>query len=49
VVLTADEVPSPVAARYGFADNPIATLRNAAGLPAYPFRTDDWQEISSAP
>jgi len=49
VVLTADEVPSPVAARHAFADNPIATLRNAAGLPAYPFRTDDWPRITSAP
>jgi sialate O-acetylesterase len=48
VVLTSDKVPSPVAARYAFADNPIATLLNAANLPAYPFRSDDWQQITSA-
>ena len=47
VVLTADKVPSPVAARYAFADNPIANLYNAANLPAHPFRTDDWNQITS--
>ena len=49
VVLTSDKVPKPVAARYAFADNPVATLHNAANLPAYPFRTDDWKQITSAP
>lgn len=44
VVLTAPQVQSPVAVRYGWANypKPDATLRNAAQLPAEPFRTDTW-------
>ena len=42
VVVQSDRVPNPVAVRYGWANNPVATLRNEAGLPASPFRTDDW-------
>ena len=36
------DVPLPVAVRYGWKDNPVCTLYNGAGLPASPFRTDDW-------
>lgn len=36
------EVPVPVAVRYAWADNPDCNLYNGAGLPASPFRTDDW-------
>ena len=39
-------VPQPVAVRYGWADNPDATLRNGDGLPASPFRTDDWPMLT---
>ncbi len=36
-------VPKPVAVRYGFNNNPKnANLTNDTGLPAAPFRTDDW-------
>ncbi len=42
VVLTSAEVKVPVAARYAWADNPEITLYNGAGLPAFPFRTDNW-------
>ena len=43
VVVWSDLVPAPVAVRYAWADNPEgANLYNAAGLPASPFRTDDW-------
>jgi len=36
-------VPAPVAVRYAHAMNPAgANLYNRAGLPASPFRTDDW-------
>jgi sialate O-acetylesterase len=49
VVLSAANVPQPAAARYAFADNPVATLKNSANLPAFPFRTDDWSQIQSAP
>lgn len=40
VVLSSPEVSKPTAARYAWQANPKATLFNAAGLPAVPFRTD---------
>ena len=43
VVVSAPEVPAPVAVRYAWANNPICNLYNADGLPASPFRTDDWK------
>ncbi len=42
VVLTSKKVPQPVAVRYAWGDDPPNNLYNAAGLPASPFRTDDW-------
>lgn len=42
VILSAPEVPQPVAIRYGWADNPAVALYNKEGLPAVPFRTDRW-------
>jgi len=42
VVVSTDAVPDPVALRYAWADNPPASLYNKEGLPAVPFRTDDW-------
>jgi sialate O-acetylesterase len=47
VVVSSTEVAEPVAVRYGWADNPPNTLRNEAGLPAAPFRTDDWPGITA--
>lgn len=46
VVVWSDKVPNPVAVRYGWADNPDCNLYNKAGLPASPFRTDDWPGIT---
>lgn len=43
VVVHSDDVAKPVAVRYAWANQPIGNLRNAAGLPGVPFRTDDWQ------
>ena len=37
------EVPDPIAVRYAFADNPDVNLYNSDGIPAAPFRTDDWE------
>lgn len=37
------KVPSPVAVRYNWSDNPEGNLVNSAGLPASPFRTDNWK------
>ncbi len=43
IVVTSDQVPEPVAVRYAFAMNPAgANLYNREGLPASPFRTDNW-------
>jgi sialate O-acetylesterase len=47
VVVYSDEVLNPVAVRYGWADNPDdVNLYNQEGLPANPFRTDDWPGIT---
>jgi sialate O-acetylesterase len=43
VVVKSPEVKQPVAVRYAWADNPDCNLYNRAGLPASPFRTDDWK------
>jgi sialate O-acetylesterase len=42
VVLSSARVPRPVAARYAWANDPKCNLYNKLGLPAPPFRTDDW-------
>ncbi len=42
VVVSSPEVPNPVAVRYAWADAPVANLFGKNGLPASPFRTDDW-------
>jgi sialate O-acetylesterase len=46
ILVSSPDVPNPVAVRYAWADNPEATLYNGAGLPAVPFRTDDWPGIT---
>lgn len=43
VIVSSSNVPYPVAVRYAWADNPDCNLHNGAGLPASPFRTDDWR------
>lgn len=42
VVVSSPEVTQPVAVRYAWKDWPDYSLANGAGLPASPFRTDDW-------
>ncbi len=42
VVVFSPEVPNPVAVRYGWDDDPECNLINNTGLPASPFRTDEW-------
>ena len=46
VVVSSDKVPAPVAVRYAWADNPTCNLYNSAGLPASPFRTDDFLPVT---
>ncbi len=43
IIVQSDKVKSPVAVRYGWSNNPDINLYNKAGLPATPFRTDDWR------
>jgi sialate O-acetylesterase len=42
VEVWSDAVSDPLAVRYGWAINPTVNLYNGAGLPAGPFRTDDF-------
>ncbi len=47
IVVWSDDVADPVAVHYGWADDNIeANLFNKEGLPAVPFRTDDWRGIT---
>jgi len=46
VVVMSPEVEAPVAVRYAWGDNPEVNLTNGAGLPAFPFRTDDWPGVT---
>jgi sialate O-acetylesterase len=46
VVVSAENVKSPLAVRYAWADNPDCNLINSENLPAVPFRTDDWKGLT---
>ena len=47
VVVYNDDVNTPVAVRYGWADDAEDdNLFNKEGFPAGPFRTDDWKGIT---
>ena len=42
VVVWSDNIDKPVAVRFGWSNTPEPNLFNEAGLPASPFRTDNW-------
>lgn len=42
IIVWSEKVNDPVAVRFGWENVPEASLFNAAGLPASPFRTDSW-------
>ena len=46
VIVSSEKIPAPVAVRYAWADNPTCNLSNGAGLPASPFRTDDFPPVT---
>jgi sialate O-acetylesterase len=46
IVVSSPTILKPVAVRYGWADNPLVNLYNETGLPASPFRTDDWPGVT---
>lgn len=43
IELSHDKVSQPVAVRYGWHEEAMPNLINDAGLPASPFRTDNWE------
>ena len=43
VEVSHEKMSTPVAVRYGWANDPDCNLVNAEGLPASPFRTDRWK------
>ena len=45
IVVSSPDVQFPVAVRYAWGDNPECNLYNQDGLPAIPFRTDDYPNI----
>jgi sialate O-acetylesterase len=46
VVVSSPNVAKPVAVRYGWANCPVVNLFNKEGIPATPFRTDDWPGVT---
>lgn len=48
VIVSSADVSKPAAVRYAWATDPECNLFNGAGLPASPFRTDDWPVDSRA-
>ncbi len=42
VLVSSPAVAEPVAVRHAYTNAPVVSLFNAAGLPAAPFRSDDW-------
>ncbi len=47
IVVSCKDVSDPIAVRYAWSKNPVCNLYNGAGLPASPFRTDDWPGITA--
>ena len=41
--ISSPDVPQPVAVRYCFRNFQLGNVKNMAGLPLFPFRTDDWE------
>ena len=46
IVVSSPDVPSPIAVRYAWASYIDTNLYNKDGLPAFPFRTDDWPGVT---
>lgn len=47
VVVSSAHVERPVAVRFGWANFPVVNLYDGAGLPASPFRTDDFPGVTA--
>ncbi len=48
VVVHSEQVEHPAAVRYAWRNFPVCNLYNQSGLPASPFRTDDWPDLPAA-
>lgn len=48
IVVRSDMVSKPVAVRFGWANFPVVNLWSKGGLPAVPFRTDDFPMLTAA-
>jgi sialate O-acetylesterase len=47
IIVTSEKVVQPIAVRYAWSNNPSdANLYNLEGLPAAPYRSDDWDRVS---
>ena len=42
LLVSSPKVKAPVAIRYAWTNSPGANLYNGSGLPAVPFRSDNW-------
>lgn len=49
VIVSSPEVPHPVAVRFAWDELAMPNLVNGAGMPAVPFRTDDWPVTLEVP
>ena len=47
IEVTCSEVAKPAAVRFGCSNYPVVNLWSKDGLPASPFRTDDWLGITA--
>ena len=48
VIVQSEKVQHPVSVRYAFTNYPVTNFCNKDGLPAMPFRTDNWDTIPSS-
>ncbi len=46
ILVSSPDVENPIAVRYGWSANPDVNLVNSEGLPASPFRTDNWPGVT---
>ena len=46
IVVHSDKVAKPVAVRFAWRDDATPNLSNKEGLPASPFRTDQWKGVT---
>ena len=44
IELTSPKIKNPVVVRYAFTNSAVTNLQNGEGIPAVPFRTDNWAE-----